>query len=157
MVYLKSIRHSNKDNKYLRRACAYLENDERAICCGGYGVDPYNLDYTYNQMMAVKRYYSKTSGNPLMHFVVSYDDSVSDVFRATQISETIAGYFASEYQVLWCLHQKDRECSSYHTHMVVNSVSYRNGKMFHSGPNELNAFASYISDVTGSTCRWTFC
>ncbi len=156
MVYVKLLRDTYGGEKYLRNACAYVENSERYICGGGYGVDPYNLSYAYNQMMGVKRYFSKTSGNPLLHFVVSYDRSVSDPFSAADISNTVVSYFTPEYQLLWCVHGKDRGCSHYHTHIVLNSVSYVNGKMFHSGPAEMNAFARYVGTVTGQTCRWGF-
>ena len=156
MVYVKLIRQSDAGADYLRNAVSYLENRERAICSGGYGVDPYNLNATFSQMMAVKSCFYKTSGNQLIHLIVSFDESVTDIFQAAEYCRTAASYFASQFQVLWCLHQKDRGCSHFHAHIVVNSVSYINGKMFHSGPMEMNAFASFVGSVTGRPCRWGF-
>ena len=58
--------------------------------------------------------------------------------------------------MLWCVHEAERGCSYYHSHMIVNSVSYINGKMIHSGPHEMNAFARFVRQVTGQNCRWGF-
>lgn len=156
MVILKVTRHSERDSEYLLNALSYVEDRERAICRGAYGVEPYTPAYSYHQMMAVKYYFSKTSGNPLIHFVVSYDDSVDDPFQAIDISKKLASIFAEEYQVVWCLHMVKRGHSRFHTHIVLNSVNYKNGMMYHSGPKELNDFAQYIRAVTGRSCRWTF-
>lgn len=156
MVLLKVNRHTERESAYLLNAINYVGNRERVICKGAFGVDSYTPSYSYHQMMAVKLYFSKTSGNPIIHFVVSFDESVRDPFQAIDISKKIAGFFAEDYQVIWCVHLVKRGSSKYHTHIVINSVIYKNGMMYHSGPKELNEFAQHIRQVTGRSCRWTF-
>ncbi len=156
MVIVKVKRDTYGGERYLLNACRYLENAERSIDCDGYGVDPYQLEYTVHQMMQVKAYFGKTSDNPLMHFVVSFDQSVTDTQRACNLSRQIAAYFHSQYQVLWCVHEKHRQSSFYHCHIVINSVSYINGMMYHSSATNVQAFCDYVSALTQRPCRFVF-
>ncbi len=151
MVTIKLIRNTNGGLDYLFRACRYVDNSERAIYVNGFGVNPYNLNDVYDQMLGVKRYFGKTSGNPLVHIVVSFDESVREPWRAVELGLAIAGYFTSNYQVLWCVHHKIHGDSHFHIHYVLNSVSYVDGRMFHCGIPELSAFQAFVRSVTG--CR----
>ena len=51
------------------------------------------------------------------------------------------------------IHEKDRDYAFYHAHVVMNAVSYKNGKLFHSGFDELNEICRKVSDVMGRCCR----
>lgn len=82
----------------------------------------------YNQILAVKGYYGKASRNPLVHIIVVYDDGVKDINTSTRFSQQCAQFFASKFQVLYCTHKKDFQCGNFHTHIIVNSVSYINGQ-----------------------------
>ena len=70
MGILKVIQNTNSSDDYLYNAIYYIENKVETVGVGGYRVDPYNA---YQQMMAVKNYFGKTSGNQLMHLVVSFE------------------------------------------------------------------------------------
>ena len=154
MVTVKLIQNTNGGLEYLFRACRYVDNTERAIYIHGFGVNPYDLNDAYDQMLGVKRYFGKTSGNPLAHFVVSFDESVREPWRAIELGQQIAAYFTPNYQLMWCIHQKHQGDSYYHMHMALNSVSYVDGRMFHCGIPDMNAFGAYVREVTG--CRvWT--
>ena len=61
---------------YLANALDYVR-DERNQYGGGYGVDPYSPTVAYEQMMYTKRYFNKTSGNPLVHIIVEYTKNVT--------------------------------------------------------------------------------
>ncbi|MDE5770565.1 MAG: relaxase/mobilization nuclease domain-containing protein [Ruminococcus sp.] len=161
MDIVKMKRDTEGDLYYLVNACKYLEDPERVLALGGYGVNPYNVESTVYQMIQVKKYFSKTSGNPLIHFIISYGTNVYDVETAAALSEKIASYFYDTYQTLWCLHEKERwhnerMTSLYHTHIVINSVSYRNGRMYDGNPHEINQFCNYVSGVTGQPNRFYF-
>ncbi len=149
MVAVKLIRNTYGGLEYLYRACRYVDNTERAIYINGFGVNPYDLNDAYDQMLEVKRYYGKTSGNPLAHFVVSFDGTVQEPLRAIELGQQIAAYFTPSYQLMWCIHQKHQGDSYYHMHMALNSVSYVDGRMFHFGKPEMNAFLAYVRSVTG--------
>ena len=57
MVIMDVIRDTRGGLKYLYNACGYLEDDEKSVYTGGYGVNPYNLNTTYRQMVSVRQYY----------------------------------------------------------------------------------------------------
>ena len=102
MEVLKVIQNTNSSEDYLYNAISYIINKTEAVCYDGYRVDPNNA---YEQMMLVKRYFSKTSGNQLVH-------------------------------------------------MILNSVSFTDGKMFAEGKGEFAKFAEYIGKITRSRkCR----
>ena len=144
-----------KEDNYLWNACKYVL-DDRAIHPGGYGVSPYKLQTAYEQMLAIKKYYGKTSGNQLIHLIISYDSLVTAEGQACALSCKLASYYQNSYQVLFCTHAKDRSCSNYHMHMIVNSVSYRDGKMFNSSIENMNQFCDYVTNVTGRRSRVYF-
>ncbi len=156
MVIVKVIKNSNPENNYLMYSCEYVFNPEKAIDTGGYGVSSYNAHDAYNQMVLTKKYFNKTSGNPLVHIVISYDKSVNDAQTACQMSKQCASYYADNYQLLYCTHEKERENSNYHTHIIVNSVNYNNGLMFNSNIPNMNQFCDYVSNVTGQKTKLYF-
>lgn len=155
MAEIIVIRNTYGGLKYLNNALNYI-GDNRALSVYGYGVNPYDSDMAYRQMMAVRKYYTKTSGNPLVHIVIAYANSVRDMNTAIMYGEKCAAYFNSGYQYMLCTHCCDDEYYSFHTHIIINSVSYINGKMFDSNYSEMNLFSNYVADVTGQITRIFF-
>lgn len=153
MGVLKIIRHTNKDLNYLYNAINYVTHGH---------TDPDNIGSpntsiydAYNQMYRVKQYFGKTGGNTLFHFVVVYNPRTAfDVEHAKYISALIANYFADRYQIIWCVHEKAMSkrygniSSMCHTHFVMNSVSYVDGRMFSNTRSEIYQFLEYIKSVT---------
>jgi hypothetical protein len=80
-------------------ALNYLYDDEKALHIGGYGVDPYDLNKTYEQMLYVKNYYHKTQDNPLMHFIVSFGDEVRTYEKAKAWAILIGAFFKDQYGI----------------------------------------------------------
>lgn len=157
MDMLKVIQNTDSSDDYLYNAILYIVNKAEAVRYDGYHVDPNNA---YEQMMVVKKYFSKTSGNQLMHFVVSFDvRSVQDENVALHYGYRIAQYFGDRFQTVFSVHEKDsyyngRLKSMYHVHFILNSVSFVDGKMFAESKGEIARFAEYIGKVTRSkNCR----
>ncbi len=148
MVAVKVTKNTYGGDSYLYRACEYVMNPNRALNVGGHGVSTYNVADAYNQMMRTKEYFGNTSGNPLVHIVVSYDDTVKTAEEACNMSGKVAEYFNHDYQNIYCTHAKERSCSNYHTHILLNSVSYVNGKKYDTNPIEMNKFCKFVSNVT---------
>ena len=140
-----------ENDTYLEHGCDYVLKKNKAIRPGGYGVSPYSLRDACEQMLAVKKYYGKTTGNQLIHLVVSYDDLVKTEEQACALTYKLASYYKDNYQMLFCTHEKDRFCPRYHyhMHMMINSVNYRNGKMFISSIENMNRFCEYVTEITG--------
>ncbi len=156
MGAFKVIRNTNDGLKYMHNAINYItyghtDYDKR------YSLNT-DIDNAYEQFLAVKRYFYKTSGNPVFHFVVVYNARSTwgdNIERAECISRSIASYFSDRYQVVWCIHEKRTSkkyggCASvYHAHFIMNSVSYIDGRMFSGNHSEIYAFLNHIKKVTG--------
>lgn len=155
MAKINVIRNTYGGTQYLQNALNYV-SDNRAICGGGYGVNQYDPNMAYDQMLAVKNYYGKTSGNPLVHIVIAYDSSVKDINTAAQFGQQCAQFFASKFQVLYCTHEKDLQCGNFHTHIIINSVSYINGQMIQTNFGEMNDFYNYVTRITGQKSWFYF-
>ena len=148
MVNVIMIRNTYGGLEYLRNGCFYVTNYARAIAPGGFGVNYTDAVACYNNMLKVKNFYHKTSDNPLLHIVVSYSDNVTDISTATRLSAKIAGFF-NRYQYVYCTHEKDRECSCFHMHLVINSVSYLDGKLISSWVGYMQQFCAHVAAITG--------
>lgn len=156
MGIFKIIRNTNDGLEYMYNALNYVlgghtDYDKR------YSLNTviYNA---YEQFLLVKKYFYKTSGNPVFHFVVVYNAKSTwgdNIEIAESMSRSITSYFFDRYQVVWCIHKEPRKkkyggCASiYHAHFVMNSVSYIDGKMFGGSNSEIYAFLEHIKRVTG--------
>lgn len=158
MGVFKIIRNTNDELQYMHNTMKYVlsghtDYDKR------YSLNT-DIDHAYEQFLLVKKYFCKTSGNPIFHFVVVYDAKTTwgdHLEVAESISRSIASYFSDRYQMVYCIHKKPCSkkyggCASvYHAHFVMNSVSYIDGKMFSGNKSELYAFLDYIKKVTRDT------
>ncbi|WP_303821574.1 relaxase/mobilization nuclease domain-containing protein [Ruminococcus flavefaciens] len=155
MAKIDVIRNTYGGLEYLNNALGYV-SDDRALYRGGYGVNPYDYSMAYNQMLYTRQYFNKVSGNPLVHIIIAYNDQVKDLATAARYGQQCAQYFSPYYQILYCTHEKDNTCGSFHTHIIINAVSYINGQMIQTGYEEMNTFCNYVSQVTGQSCRFYF-
>ena len=153
-IIVKVIRHSNADLSYLRNACRY--GRDREIARGAFGVNPHDPEKQYAQMVTARKYFNQTSTNPLIHLVVSFDGKTDNAAFAIAAAPQLAAYFKANYQVLWSVHPADPESSHFHVHIMLNSVNLLNGKLFHSGPYEINGFAYHVKWITGMPYRIVF-
>ena len=157
MVVLKVKRDTYGSNtEYLEHALRYVGNPKKCQYLAGFGVDPYDLDHCYNQMMTVKEYFHKSGDNPLFHFIISFDSNVKTLHKAIVNSYYIARCFKEQYQVLWCVHYKKRGDSRYHVHMIVNSVNLIDGKLLNITYRFMKDLCNYIKEQTGDDCRYYF-
>lgn len=155
MGIFKVIRNTNDGLAYMYNALNY-------VCYGHTNYMRYSLntdiDNAYEQFLAVKRYFYKTSGNPIFHFIVSFTTKTTrynDLEYTENLCRNIAQYFTDKFQIIWCIHEKrtSKKCggiaSVYHAHFVMNSVSYEDGKMFGGSNSEIYDFLEHIKRVTG--------
>lgn len=152
MGVLKVIRHTDYEQDYLRNAEEYILYGEADIGCKG--SPNTDINTAYIQMLGVKRYYGKTSGNPLFHFVVSYDSrNIWSMDFAVRKTIQIAYYFKDRYQFIWCVHHKKEKkngkhsASLFHAHIMINSVSYADGKMYSGNMSEIYKFREHIKKL----------
>lgn len=153
-IIVKVIRHTNPGLPYLRNLCNYGRDHE--IARDGLGVNPDIQDVAYAQMVALRRYYNQLSTNPAAHIVVSFDGWTDNAEFVLQNAPAIAAYFQNSYQLIWSVHPADQDSSHYHMHIMLNSVNIQSGKLFHSGPAEMHAFAAYVMQFTGQPYKLVF-
>ncbi|MBR3044897.1 MAG: relaxase/mobilization nuclease domain-containing protein [Oscillospiraceae bacterium] len=155
MVYVKLIRNTYGNLAYLKQLHQYVFKGElRGI--GGYGVNPFDTNLANSQMVFIKVCYGKVSSNPLIHIMISLDQCAQAAEKACEYADKFARYFKNKYQVIWAVHEKKRGVSRFHVHLIINSVSYVNGKMFHGDIGEMNAYSKYISKLTNQKVRFEF-
>ncbi len=162
MVVVKLRRNTAGGLEYMRNLLRYLRYDRRTgkerkdyICMSGYGVDHFNLERAYHQMTEVRKYFGKVSGNPLAHYIVSFDEDVEDSLLAEHVAHMIAEYFKYDYQIIWAVHCKKRGDSLFHVHYLINSVSYQNGKMIETYLTDVKRFAEFIHEKFH--CKVQYC
>ena len=92
----------------------------------------------------VKGQYGKNDGRSYYHIIQSFapDDKLS-VETAHEIGMRLAEYFP-DYQVLVATHDNTK---CLHNHLVMNSVSYKNGKKFHQSRDDMLRFKEYSNKL----------
>lgn len=158
MVYVKLIRNTYGGLQYLHNICLYpARRDKMAreeVCgIGGFGINYLDPEAAYHQMFLIKAFYGKECSNPLIHYIVSYDSNVKDAGQACKATKQIAAYFKDKYQVLWGVHHVPHGCSDYHAHIILNSVSFVDGLMYHSDLGEIKRFCRCVEKVTGTKVK----
>lgn len=88
--------------------------------------------------------------------VVAYNGSVKDIDTAASYGQQCAQFFSSRFQLLYCTHEKDVNCGHFHTHIIINAVSYINGQMIQTGYGEMKAYCDYVAQVTGQKSWFYF-
>lgn len=156
MGIFKIIRNTNDGLKYMYNNLNYVLNGHTDFD-NRYSLNT-DIDNAYEQFLLVKKYFGKTSGNPVFHFIVIYNAKSTwgdNYSMAELLSRSIASYLSDRFQLVYCIHKKPCSkkyggCASiYHAHFIMNSVSYIDGKMFSGNRSEIYAFLDYIKKVTG--------
>ena len=107
-------------------------------------------------MLFVKNYFHKTQENPLIHFIISFGDEVRKYEKAKAYAVLIGAVFKCRYQLIWAVHQKKRGDSLFHIHIIMNSVSFVDGKLYDSSKENLSKFCDEVERITGTGCRYYF-
>lgn len=91
-----------------------------------------------------KQQFNKTDGRSYYHIIQSFspEDNVSPE-KAHEIGMKFAGYFPS-FQVVVATHTNREHL---HNHLIMNSVSFENGKKFHQSRNELLAVKEFSNKL----------
>ncbi len=125
----------------VKGALEYITQKEKteAKLIGGKDCVPENAAKEFD---AVKRMFGKSNGRQYYHIIQSFspNDPV-DFETAHQLGMQLAEYFPG-FQCVVATH-KDRK--HIHNHIVMNSVSFQNGRMFHQTAAELEQVKEYVN------------
>ena len=151
MGIIKVITHADAGEDYLINCRNYVTGGHTKYC----GAVNVRSDDALNQFMAVKRYFGKVSGNQVVHFVVVLDTRFRNLEAAVNAGYRIANFFSNEYQLLFGVHEQTMENrrgkprSYYHIHIVINPVSFVNGKMYSNDWTDVMQFKQHVQQATG--------
>lgn len=136
------------DNHALRDLIAYATCSEKTKgYIGAIGTNPYDPDKMLEQMQFVKRAYGKSDGNyrQLRHIIISPDPQWGiTVDVAYRMAYDIAKFYGNRYQICFGVHM---DTDHVHIHMIQNTVSYVDGKLFSGAWLELNEFKMHVRQV----------
>ncbi len=111
---------------------------------GGYGVCPTQAAYEMNQIAYI---YGKQSGLHLRHFIVSFSENETKIFRKHayemlyHIAQYAAAYYGHEYQIIFAVHE---DAKHPHIHFVMNTINFNTGKKYRGDKKDYYNFLAYL-------------
>lgn len=142
---IKFINGNNNDKNYIKDTYEYIaapsktDNGRLVTTYGVAGKDPVAW------MITVKRVWHKTNGKQGEHFIVSFpedfDKTPDDLLKIMReiVEANFHGYSAVIAVHLDAIHL--------HSHVLLNSVSWENGKKFSQSPSDLNKLKLKINEI----------
>ena len=118
-------------------ALAYVLQDKKVRFEGGRVESGINCTpYTsYLEMMATKQMFKKTADVSFYHFVQSFSDKEKITpWQANEIARELAEKLFPNYECVVATHT---DTDNIHSHIIVNSVSFVNGKKLHLSPTSI--------------------
>lgn len=99
------------------------------------------------QMQQTKAYYNKMNGRQYKHYVLSFADNEINVNNAKSYAKELAEKcFGDKFEVAVGIHINSAG-AKIHAHIVVNSVSFVNGKKLHLSKQDLENFKNYNDKI----------
>ena len=136
MATVTYVSYKSQDAPCMKAVINYVEKEGKVLKDGikmiaGKDCVPENA---YNEFMSTKNMYKKANGTFFYHFVQSFDPKENiEPLEVQAIGLELAEYFKG-YEVLVATHF-DKEHK--HNHLIINSVSFENGKKFQGGPDTI--------------------
>jgi hypothetical protein len=129
--------------KNLQAVVNYAKNGEKTehgILVSGVNCLPQSA---YEQMALTKKFYHKEDKTLGFHIIQSFKGQEVSPQKANQIGKELAEeLWGDKYQVLVCTHVNKENV---HNHLVLNSVSFIDGKKYHNSNTDI-AFMKDMSD-----------
>lgn len=132
--------------KNLQAVVNYAKNGEKTehgILVSGVNCLPQSA---YEQMALTKKFYHKENKTLGFHMIQSFKGQEVSPQKANQIGKELAEeLWGDKYQVLVCTHVNKENV---HNHLVLNSVSFIDGKKYHNS----NADIAFMKDISDRLC-----
>lgn len=120
-----------------------LKNEE-VVFVRGINCTP---EFAKAQMQETKDRFNKNTGNVGYHIIQSFDDNEGNNEQVFEIGCRLAEeLFGDRFEVIVALH---KNTDNLHCHIVVNSVSFVDGKKF----NDNTAFLNKMRNVSDTLCK----
>lgn len=148
MAVLKIVNNHSKSKAALRKILNYVLKEEKtsesnSYVHGDFIGETISPQTVFDQFMRVKALFGKENGRMYQHGVISWhkDEAITPETALSFGKEFVSRQYPDN-QALVCVHT-DRDC--YHLHIVINTVSYVDGKMLHWTRSDLKK-AKELSD-----------
>lgn len=153
-IIVKPVNESYKEKKDLRNLFYYICREDKAIhqLYGSYGCRIKNAELAAKDFLEVKEFFQKYPSTLARHKVISFEDGAfSTPQQVFEISKEIVAYYTDNFQVAYAIHE-DRNGNfnfnkNYHIHLIINSINYNSGNIFHEGPPDNIKFQKYIEEI----------
>jgi len=127
-------------------ALAYVLQDKKVTFDGvrvetGHNCTPYT---GYLEMMATKQSFRKTDGVNFLHYVHSFSGKENITpWQANEIARELTEKLFPDNECVIATHN---DTDNLHSHIIVNSVSFKDGKKLHISPTSLQE-QRHVSDA----------
>ncbi|MGM9618287.1 MAG: relaxase/mobilization nuclease domain-containing protein [Oscillospiraceae bacterium] len=129
----------------------YIFNEEKTCgYIGGWAVDPAYAPY---EMALTAKLFHNDKGVRLRHWTVTFEEQelcrlesslgCNRVMAVYRLGRMLSAYYANRYQIVFAVHCGARP----HLHIVMNTVSYVDGKKFSGNRTEYYHYEKYVRDV----------
>ncbi len=132
------------DDLALNNVINYVLNPIKAKSrmIGAYG---FQIEFAAQQMEFVSRAYNNYDKLRLRHFIISFADNDCILpCDAIYIAQRAAEFYANRYQIIFGIHE---DADHLHIHIVMNQVSYLDGRKYSGSKKEHYDFVNYMKDV----------
>ena len=134
-----------KDNYISQSDTSFNRPTPREVFYEYYGLSG-NLADMQQQMLCVQRYFGIEEPLEMIQLVLDYGTLIKDDETVSMYSRSCAEYFSRNHQIYYCIHQ-DMQSLRYHTHLLINPVSYIDGNIF--DIKNINRFCEYLFHLSG--------
>lgn len=139
----------NRENKYhddqsYQDVIRYILQPQkcRHNLIGGYAVSP---EQATLEMEMLTKFWRKDHGVHLRHMVLSFTPAeIKDPFEAYDIAINAVAFYGRTYQIIFAVHE---DSDHLHIHIVMNMVSYLDGKKYAGRTDDYHAFCRHLQDI----------
>ena len=150
LMHMKEAKRSNKAQRLLN-TLNYVFNPgktEENLYVGGLHCPCFSAQAAYTKMINTKQIFTKTTGRQGYHFILSFSERehVSPEL-CQEITQEIIERLFDDYETVFAVHTDRKHM---HSHIVFNSVSYRDGHKYHYADGD---WAKEYMPVINEICR----
>ena len=108
------------------------------------GARAVNINNAAFEMTALAKVYDKDERVRLRHSIISFDKSEHiTASQAAEIADKAIRFFGDRHQIIYAVHE---DAEHVHIHMVMNQVSFRDGKKYHGTKKDHYDFVKYMKN-----------
>lgn len=151
---LKLVNEPYKTEADLIRLIKYIWRKDKILhhLYGSYGTRIDTPELAAEDFLETKKIFDKYPSTLAHHKIISFENGLLSIPQeAFEIAEEIITYYTDNFQVVYGVHEDKNENydinKNYHIHLVINSVNYNTGKIFHEGPPDNIKFQEYIRNI----------